>query len=704
MYTKVYRYLAQQPRRIGRHKRRRRQAARGHVLQLSSQRPSPAPDVQGPDHHIGLGGSDPGLDGRIDAASRWGAVDLDTLRWKCDDAEREGCGGMVAAIRDRWLLLRMLGLAGPRLFATLVALALVTSAVPAATAVALALLVGQLQRTTTVDVPTAVAVPLLAFVAVLLLGHAVNLAREPAHFLARARIDGVHRTRVAGLASTSNTIAALERPEVQQLLREARADPTNWTERTPAAGALSQLDAFGRLFSLVSSSFVLAAYRWWLVPLLVASVLTHQQIKQSELVVWHRTWRSGLDHVLRAEMWSETIFSPGDGKEVRVFGLAGWAVERSRMHVRALYEPMQAMGRRIVAHGPMHLLVVLGPLMGAFVAVSITGARHEEPVGLTVAVLTASVGIYRTSGGDPRDIVGGLACLRAYQKLRTQLEEVGPVAVDVGGTPVAGPVPVRFEGVSFSYSGTQRHVLKGLDLEIRPGELLAIVGLNGAGKSTLIKLLAGLYRPTAGRITANGTEIMKIGTAAWRRTLAIVFQDFVRYHLTAADNVALGNASVPRDQATLELAARDAGLDEVLVRLPRGWETPLARTRTDGVDLSGGQWQQVVLARALYAVRTGAWLLVLDEPTAHLDVRTEFMVFKRISRYTRHASVVLISHRLSTVRQADRIVLLGDGRILESGTHDELMALGGQYAEMFAIQADRFNRGYDDRIEEGDVL
>jgi ABC-type multidrug transport system fused ATPase/permease subunit len=264
---------------------------------------------------------------------------------------------------------------------------------------------------------------------------------------------------------------------------------------------------------------------------------------------------------------------------------------------------------------------------------------------------------------------------------------------------------VRFEGVSFGYPGREATVLDGLDLTIRPGELLAIVGLNGAGKSTLIKLLAGLYRPSAGRITADGRDIEELGPDAWRRQLSVVFQDFVRYPLTAADNVTLGQATVPRDDEALAAAAHDAGLGPVLERLPLGWDTPLARNRTDGVDLSGGQWQQLVLTRALYAVRTGARLLVLDEPTAHLDVRTEFEVFSRLAERRGlgqgEASVVLISHRLSTVRQADRIVLLDGGRITESGTHEELIALDGTYATLFAIQAERFLRGHEDRIEEG---
>jgi ABC-type multidrug transport system fused ATPase/permease subunit len=183
---------------------------------------------------------------------------------------------------------------------------------------------------------------------------------------------------------------------------------------------------------------------------------------------------------------------------------------------------------------------------------------------------------------------------------------------------------------------------------------------------------------------------MDIGPDAWRRRIAVVFQDFVRYHLSARDNVALGNAVVEPDLAAVAEAARHAGFDEVVERLPGGWGTPLARTRTGGVDLSGGQWQQVALARALYAVRTGCRLLVLDEPTAHLDVRTERDVFARLAAHRGDASVVLISHRLSTVRQADRIVLLSGGRITASGTHDELMAAGGEYAAMFEIQARRF--------------
>jgi ATP-binding cassette subfamily B protein len=289
--------------------------------------------------------------------------------------------------------------------------------------------------------------------------------------------------------------------------------------------------------------------------------------------------------------------------------------------------------------------------------------------------------------------------MQAYNELTDVLEDTEPAHTPA--EPPAGTPTLTFDQVGFRYPGGDRDILTVLDLEIAPGQLLALVGMNGAGKSTITKLLAGLYAPTAGSIRADGRDIAEIGYQAWRRELAIVFQDFVRYPLSVRENVAFG---ADADQETLEDAAREAGLLDVLERLPDGWDTPLSKERDGGVDLSGGQWQQVVLARAIYALKQGAKILVLDEPTAHLDVRTEFEVFERLTRLARHATVILVSHRLSTVRQADRIVLLEAGRIAESGSHDELMSLGGRYAEMFTIQAERFRSGYDDRIEEGDLL
>ncbi|AOW88283.1 ABC transporter ATP-binding protein/permease [Streptomyces olivaceus] len=610
---------------------------------------------------------------------------------------------MTSAVRDRLRLLALLRAAGPVLLTTLCCQILLAGLVPPATAIALAGLLDRVQEVRAGSLAAA-AVPLFLFAGVLLLGHGLEAVRDPLAYAVQTRVDGRHRAGVARLAATSHTIDALERPEVQRLIRLARADPENWTERTPGAGAVAQLAEFGRAVTLLSSSVVLAAYAWWLIPLLVLPALLYQQLNRRDSMRWYRAWRGNSGAALRAGLWYDAIVSPSEGKDIRLFGLGGWALDRSEEHIHTLYDPVFAVARRQLRSQWRQLSVLLLPMTVAFLAVSLAAARGHRSLAVAMAVLSAGAAVYRAFGGEPRDMIGGIASLHAVDRLRALLEPGTRAPGPEGADAVPGAAPVRFEGVGFTYPGTSRRVLDGLDLEIGPGELVAVVGLNGAGKSTLIKLLAGLYEPDRGRITAGGVDIAALGLVAWRRRIAVVFQDFVRYHLSAAENVSLGNAAVPMNPAAVREAARDAGLTEVVDRLPDGWDTPLARTRTGGVDLSGGQWQQVVLARALYAVRTGARLLVLDEPTAHLDVRTEFEVFERLAAHKGDASVVLISHRLSTVRRADRIVLLEGGRVVESGTHERLLAAGGRYAEMFAIQADRFNRGYDDRIEEDELI
>jgi ATP-binding cassette subfamily B protein len=392
------------------------------------------------------------------------------------------------------------------------------------------------------------------------------------------------------------------------------------------------------------------------------------------------------------------------GKESRIFGLGAWAIDRAQQQLLRMSRPKWSAGRRSVLEQWQIVAVVAPPLVAAFVLVVWQGAGSIARIGTVAGVLGASWAILNLLGfAEALEIEGAIPGNSAFRALRSELAtevtgDVPPATLQPGS---CAPL-VQFEAVSFTYPGTADRVLDGLDLEIRPGELLAIVGLNGAGKSTLIKLLAGLYRPSAGRITVDGVDLTSLSLDGWRGRLSVVFQDFVKYQLSAFENVTLGHAAVPADRSAAEAAATDAGLDRTLARLPLGWETPLARTRRDGVDLSGGQWQQVVLARALYALRCGARLLVLDEPTAHLDVRSEFEVFQRLADRKEQASVVLISHRLSTVRLADRIVLLDGGRIAECGTHAQLMGQGGFYAELFTTQARRFQQGFDDRLEAED--
>jgi ABC-type multidrug transport system fused ATPase/permease subunit len=258
---------------------------------------------------------------------------------------------------------------------------------------------------------------------------------------------------------------------------------------------------------------------------------------------------------------------------------------------------------------------------------------------------------------------------------------------------VAGHLPareIRFDDVSFGYPKGNRTVLEHFDLTIPAGRSLAIVGQNGAGKTTLAKLLCRLYDPDRGQISVDGVDLREVDVESWRSRIAAVFQDFVRYELTLRDNVAPRGASDDEVTAALEVA-RAAGLASL--------DTILSRAYEGGTELSGGQWQRVALARALCAVRLGAGIVVLDEPTAQLDVRGEAEIFERLLDATRGSTTILISHRFSTVRRADAICVVEHGRVVEQGSHDELMALGGRYRTMFELQASRFQEADEEALE-----
>lgn len=230
-----------------------------------------------------------------------------------------------------------------------------------------------------------------------------------------------------------------------------------------------------------------------------------------------------------------------------------------------------------------------------------------------------------------------------------------------------------------------------MNLTLRRGESMAIVGVNGAGKTTLIKLLCGLYLPSSGQILVDGEPLDHDTVDAWRQRLAVVFQDYCRYPLTVRENVAVGRDDHNEDALSWSASADGTGLNEVLGRLPHGWDTVLSKQFDHGVELSGGQWQRVVLARALYATQAGADVVILDEPTANLDVRSELRVFDAVLDHTQQQTTILVSHRLSTVRRVDRIVVLDDGRVVEDGSHQSLMGRDGVYRRMFRAQAAGFD-------------
>jgi len=319
---------------------------------------------------------------------------------------------------------------------------------------------------------------------------------------------------------------------------------------------------------------------------------------------------------------------------------------------------------------------------------SLAAAATSGHLGLDRLVTFASAAVSTSMiafGGLSWALDGAAAPAAAVLRLQEAMASAG--ALVRGERPAAGMPAreIRFRRVTFAYPTSGQPVLAGFDLAIPAGSSLAIVGQNGAGKTTIAKLLCRLYDPQDGAIEVDGVDLRTLELEAWRSRLAAVFQDFVRFELPLRDNVAPGSAPGDVPDEVIERALAEAGATGLA-----GLDTVLARGYPGGTDLSGGQWQRIALARALCAVQLGAGLVLLDEPTAQLDVRGEAEIFDRILAATRRTTTILISHRFSTVRHADRICVLEHGKVVELGTHEELIAAGGRYRTMFELQASRF--------------
>jgi len=504
--------------------------------------------------------------------------------------------------------------------------------------------------------------------------------------------------RLTKAAVTPPGVAHLEDPELTSDLTTARDFDLGMTGPPLSISMDFIASGMTEMIGGVASAIVLAGFSWWAPIVLVCGWLaTHWLLRES--AVWHDRNTPEVRSAQRnAEYAYRLAVDPPASKELRLFGLAGWTLDRFVAHRTTLhrlqYEATRLRERPVL----LSLLIVVAANVVVFWAIASAASSGRLSVGGLVVYAQCAVGVSLIAfGGFSWALDGASAPVAAVLRLEPAMAPKGALSSG-DGDPASLPArEIRFRDVSFRYPGAGEGtpVLDGFDLTIPAGSSLAIVGQNGAGKTTLAKLLCRLYDPQTGSIEVDDVDIRSFDLAAWRRRISAVFQDFIRFELPLRDNVAPAGAP----DATIRAALAAAGAASLA-----GLDTVLSRGYDGGTDLSGGQWQRVALARALAAVGSGPRVVILDEPTAQLDVRGEAEIFERILAATRHCTTILISHRFSTVRLADRICVLERGKVVELGTHDELMARRGRYRTMFDLQAQRFGEAEEEEGVTHDVL
>ncbi|MEY2397505.1 MAG: ATP-binding cassette, subfamily bacterial [Actinomycetota bacterium] len=509
------------------------------------------------------------------------------------------------------------------------------------------------------------------------------------------RLNGHLRARVMSAAAAPVGIGHLEDPEA--LDKVMLAQGVGSANVTPRDVVTATFAIAANYLGGIASAVILMGFRWW-VPLVViaAYLLAIQRTRR----MFHRNVQAitgQAETLRRSAYFRDVALTPSAVKETRIFGLADWVVDRFRSSWRGAMVEMwreRKGGWRVLL---LNAVVFFGAECGVTLYIAHAALNGQISLGRFIVFMGALGGLaaFANLSNHDLNLTWGAPAINAVVELEAM---VAARSRAVAGSTPAGVMPahdIRFDNVSFAYPG-RAAVFDGLDLTITAGKSLAIVGDNGAGKTTLMKLLGRLYEPTGGRILVDGVPLAEIEPRSWQRRVSAIFQDFTRYQLTARDNVAFGNPDIEPTDQLVESAAARAGALNLVTELTHGWSTVLSRQFKDGTDLSGGQWQRLALARALYAIDAGAGVLILDEPTASLDVRAEAELYDRFLELTAGLTTLVISHRFSTVRRADRIVVVDGGRVVEDGTHDELIARGGRYAHMFGLQAARFNDAQDE--------
>jgi ATP-binding cassette subfamily B protein len=460
--------------------------------------------------------------------------------------------------------------------------------------------------------------------------------------------------------------------------------------RRQAAGRMSLM---GQLFSqaqdvvtIVSFGAGLFVYAPWLIALLAIALIpafigeAHFNAQSYSLNYSRTAERRELDYVRQTGASVETA------KEVKIFGLNAFLIDRYRTLAASFFAANRSIALRRAGWGSLFTAIGTIAYYVAY-AYIVWRTLHGE---FTIGDLTFLAGSFRRLRTLLENLLIGFSQVAGQALYLDDLFSFFEIQPEIVSPPNPRPFPVpmvegfTFDNVGFRYPGAERWAVRGLSFKLHAGETLALVGENGAGKTTLVKLLARLYDPDEGRILLDRHDLREYDLFQVRANIGVIFQDFVRYHLTAAENIAVGRIDARNDHARIVAAAERSLADQVIRKLPQGYDQIIGKRFRTGVDLSGGEWQKIAIARAYMR---DAQLLILDEPTAALDARAEFEVFKRFKELSHGKTAVLISHRFSSVRMADRIVVLVDGTVEAVGTHDELLARGGRYAELFELQA-----------------
>lgn len=521
-----------------------------------------------------------------------------------------------------------------------------------------------------------VAVELALAVASDLLGRAVALADSLLgdRFTNRVSVELMRHASVLDLAH-------FEEPEFYDKLERARRQTMGRMQLMSQVMAVAQ-----DLITLLTLTSALILFSPLLLLMLICAVLpaflgeTHFASLSYSLLFRWTPQRRELDYLRWLGATQESA------KEVKIFGLGGYLTERYRRLANMFYEENRGLVIRRAGVGSLLALVGTAGYYGAYVVI-LYRTLHGS---LTVGDLTFLAGSFARSRSLIEGVLSSFSSISEEAMYLDDLFAFFRMEPGIRSKPGAlqAPRPIQrgleFRHVSFRYPDAERYALHDVSFTLHPGQRIALIGENGAGKTTITKLIARLYDPTGGQILLDGIDLREYDLDDWRREVGVIFQDYMRYHMLLWENIGVGRIEFFDDRERIERAAQLSLASDVAAGLEKGLDQMVGRRFKDGVDLSGGEWQKVALARAYMR---DAQLLILDEPTATLDARAEHRVFERFAELTRDKIAVLISHRFSTVRMADRILVLHDGEVLEEGTHEELVALRGQYAELFELQA-----------------